>query len=350
MKIDPGLPRHPKTRKLARRLSVGTGEAVVYLLNLWGHCQQAKSVDGVLRLDAEDLATACDAPDNQDPDDLERALIESRWLTREGETVTVLGWVKHNGSLIQRWKAGRSGGRPPKENRPAPEKQPDKNRAETGRLSGDEPSDKPSVEPPDQPGTNRPGGLIGFDLTGQDMTAAAQHGSAAVRVVFDPETGAAAAGDLSIEGWGDAARIAGIPQDLRPGVAEMCLAHGALSFEERRVALDQLAAKLGSKSPPHSPLGLLRSILDGGEFTPNERTVKRRRAELDAAFREWLVGLDKPTLDALGDAFGASVSVRDELKNNGTFRDDPRGSPCVETRRAMLAVWDEIKPRQEALA
>ena len=58
------------------------------------------------------LKAQCKCP--ADAATFEAALIEAGFLSRDGNTITVLGWAEKNASLIAAWENGSKGGRPKK--------------------------------------------------------------------------------------------------------------------------------------------------------------------------------------------------------------------------------------------
>lgn len=85
--------------------------APLYLIRLWSHCQGSKGAK-FDNLPAVAVAMICEY--DGDPEKLNAALINARWLSRDGDSIEVLGWEKHNAQLIANWENGRKGGRPRK--------------------------------------------------------------------------------------------------------------------------------------------------------------------------------------------------------------------------------------------
>lgn len=153
MIVDRDFPDHWKT-KLLRRLVGDHGPLGV--IRLWGHCE-ARRTDTFL-ISPEALAAITDIP--AEPELIERALVECRWICREGDSVRVLGWSERNCNLLARIENGKKGGRPRKPT--ATGNDPADNLPVSGRLFCDEPaanlpvSDKrrgeeSRVEPEDSP-------------------------------------------------------------------------------------------------------------------------------------------------------------------------------------------------------
>lgn len=135
MIVDPDFPDHWKTRMLVALL--GDDEAApVYVLRLWGHCQNRKSE----LFDMPTVAIKAICRFSGDAETLESALQESGFISRDGKTVTVCGWSDYNASLVANWENGKKGGRPPKS---GTEKRPVQNPPETHGLSQPKPNENP---------------------------------------------------------------------------------------------------------------------------------------------------------------------------------------------------------------
>lgn len=142
MIIDPDMPDHWKTRMLVDLLG-GDEMAPVYLIRLWGHCQNRKKCD-FDSLPPAGLKALCRF--QGDADAFDTALAECGFISRDGSSVTVCGWDEHNSSLVAAWENGKRGGRPrkpsgnpnetqekPNENPDKTEQKPSQNPAETDR-------------------------------------------------------------------------------------------------------------------------------------------------------------------------------------------------------------------------
>lgn len=105
--------------------------APLYILRLWGHCQM-KRKDRFCDMPARGLAALCKYA-GDDPAALEAALIEARFIARDGDDVLVLEWAEKNASLIAAWENGKLGGRPkkPTGNPAVTQQEPRANQAET---------------------------------------------------------------------------------------------------------------------------------------------------------------------------------------------------------------------------
>jgi hypothetical protein len=122
MIICPSFPDHWKTRIL--RSMVGDA-GILCLLRLWGHCQHRKSQ----KFDGSPQIVAAIALWDQEPEKLEKALIESRFATRDGNTFTLHEWEQHNHRLFNGMKGGRPAKNEPKksgEKTPRKERNPAK--------------------------------------------------------------------------------------------------------------------------------------------------------------------------------------------------------------------------------
>ncbi len=151
MIVDPDMPDHWKTRMLADLLNDEL--APVYLLRLWGHCQnRKKSIFD--KLPPAAVKAICRY--QGDPNDLESALTECGFVHRDDDgTLEVVGWAEHNANLWSAWENGKKGGRPkkPTENPPDTPEKPNENPPDTGRSpdegdEGDE-GEKPQGGTPD---------------------------------------------------------------------------------------------------------------------------------------------------------------------------------------------------------
>jgi hypothetical protein len=106
--VDPDFLDHWRVGMVADAIS--DPMAPLYILRLWAHCQERKSVKFVMP--AAGLKAQCKCP--ADAARFEAALIEAGFLERDGATIVVLGWAEKNASLIAAWENGAKGGRPKK--------------------------------------------------------------------------------------------------------------------------------------------------------------------------------------------------------------------------------------------
>lgn len=164
MIVDPDFLDHWRTGMVAD--TIGDPMAALYILRLWAHCQERKSDTFVMP--TAGLKAQCKCP--ADAATFEAALIEAGFLSRDGNTITVLGWAEKNASLIAAWENGSKGGRPKKNpgethgkptgNPPVTQREPIANPGETDKrreeknsssLRSEEGSRKRSA-PPEAPG------------------------------------------------------------------------------------------------------------------------------------------------------------------------------------------------------
>ncbi len=113
--------------------------APFYLIRLWGHCQARKATR--FEIPAAGIKGLCKA--NCDAETLERALIESGYVERDGSSITVLKWAEKNAALISAWENGHRGGRPKK-----PDENPRVNDTKpmgSTHQTGSEPIDNPLI-------------------------------------------------------------------------------------------------------------------------------------------------------------------------------------------------------------
>lgn len=109
MIVSPDFLDHWKTAMFRDALG-GDPLAPTYILRLWAHCQNRKAWE-FPNTPAAALRGICRAS-SHDADLLDRALLASNFIERDGSTLLVPGWAEHNASLIAAWTNGRGGGRP----------------------------------------------------------------------------------------------------------------------------------------------------------------------------------------------------------------------------------------------
>lgn len=106
MIVDPDFLDHWRTGMVADAL--GDPMAPLYILRLWGHCQERKSDTFIMP--TRGLKAQCKF--GGDAEAFESALIEAGFIARDGDTITVIGWAEKNASLLAAWENGSRGGRP----------------------------------------------------------------------------------------------------------------------------------------------------------------------------------------------------------------------------------------------
>lgn len=84
--------------------------APVYIMRLWAHCQNRKG--DTFTIPCAGIKALCKFAG--DAATFEKALIDAEYLSRNGDSVTVIGWAERNASLIAAWENGGKGGRPKK--------------------------------------------------------------------------------------------------------------------------------------------------------------------------------------------------------------------------------------------
>ncbi|GJH00249.1 hypothetical protein [Paraburkholderia terrae] len=112
MIVDPDFIEHWKTRMLAELLgenNVADEMAPLYVLRLWAHCQQRKT-DRFESMSAVVLKAMCRFKGAAET--FERAMLDARFIEREGDLLIVHDWRKHNAALFANWENGKRGGRP----------------------------------------------------------------------------------------------------------------------------------------------------------------------------------------------------------------------------------------------
>lgn len=119
MIIQPDFLDHWKTRLLVETLNDPC--APLYLIRLWGHCQNRKTHRfplGYFNM----LKAICFAP--HETSVFQKALVECGFIRIEGEELVAHDWDNINASLIANWENGKSGGRPSKKTRGFEQKNP----------------------------------------------------------------------------------------------------------------------------------------------------------------------------------------------------------------------------------
>ena len=109
MIVDPDFFDHWRTQMVADMLG-GDPLAALYVMRLWAHCQNRRGDS--FAIPTAGIKALCKF--TGDGDALEAALIAAEYLTRDGATVTVVGWAEKNASLLAAWENGGKGGRPKK--------------------------------------------------------------------------------------------------------------------------------------------------------------------------------------------------------------------------------------------
>lgn len=100
MIVDPDFPDHWKTQLLTQLVGV---QAPLGLLRLWAHCQNRRTDSFTLTPDMLQAITRLPGKAKA----IEKALIESRWISRDGENVLVLGWRERNATWLSRIEGGK---------------------------------------------------------------------------------------------------------------------------------------------------------------------------------------------------------------------------------------------------
>jgi hypothetical protein len=109
MIVDPDFFDHWKTRMVVDALG-GDELAPLYIMRLWSHCQTRKGE--VFDIPTSGIKAICKYAGEAKV--LEDALVSADYLIREDKTVTIVGWLEKNASLVAAWSNGNLGGRPPK--------------------------------------------------------------------------------------------------------------------------------------------------------------------------------------------------------------------------------------------
>ena len=113
MNVHPALTRHPKF--VAFKRALGDAQALEYLLNIWGHCQEKKRGEdwGKVSLDYVEAIAGWSGEAGK----LWTALTmpfcgKNGWIHNKNGKVIVTAWNEHNGMLLKCWRVGSYGGRP----------------------------------------------------------------------------------------------------------------------------------------------------------------------------------------------------------------------------------------------
>lgn len=109
MIVDPDFFDHWRTRMVIDMLG-GDPLAPVYIMRLWAHCQNRKA--DTFAIPTVGIKALCQF--NGDAQALEDALIAAEYMSRDGSSVTVIGWAEKNAQLLAAWSNGSKGGRPTK--------------------------------------------------------------------------------------------------------------------------------------------------------------------------------------------------------------------------------------------
>lgn len=149
MNVHPSLPDHPKYLLYKQALGERGGDALDFLMRIWGHCQTMKRGENWGRVGPDYVEAV--ARWTGEPGKLFCALAREfcgkpGWVYQQknGDLI-ISNWAEHNRSLLRSWDAGTKGGRP--------------------RLSPRQPQENPKVFPR-QPQENP----TGLDLTGLDLS------------------------------------------------------------------------------------------------------------------------------------------------------------------------------------
>lgn len=110
MIVDPDFLDHWKTQMLID--SMNDSCAPLYVIRLWAHCQTRRAWE--FEIPPHGVKALCRF--NGDAELLDKSLQEAGFISRDKQSITVVGWYEHNASLIANWENGKKGGRPPKNN------------------------------------------------------------------------------------------------------------------------------------------------------------------------------------------------------------------------------------------
>lgn len=139
MIVDPDFLTHWRTLMLIDELD-GDEMAPLYVIRLWGHCQQRRS--DIFEMPTTGLKALCRY--RGDAEKLEAALVSSGFLERQGICLMVPKWKDHNAALVKNWANGGKGGRP-KQQKTETQTEPNRN---PNRTHG-EPNENPRRTQPE---------------------------------------------------------------------------------------------------------------------------------------------------------------------------------------------------------
>lgn len=125
MIVQPDFLDHWKTQVLTELLDDPC--APIYVIRLWGHCQNRKT-HRFERVNPALIKAICKAP--QKADLFESSMIEAGFLKIEGNEIVAHEWDIINASLIANWTNGKKGGRPRKKTHGLPIANPSKTHSE----------------------------------------------------------------------------------------------------------------------------------------------------------------------------------------------------------------------------
>jgi uncharacterized phage protein (TIGR02220 family) len=111
MIVDPDFFEHWRTRTVINALG-DDEKAPLYIMRIWAHCQTRRATQ-FEAMSPQGLRALCRY--SGDANVLEQALIDAAFIERDGDTILVPKWAKHNEKLIANWVNGAKGGRPPNE-------------------------------------------------------------------------------------------------------------------------------------------------------------------------------------------------------------------------------------------
>jgi uncharacterized phage protein (TIGR02220 family) len=267
MIVEPDFFDHWKTRMLVDLLD-GDELAPVYVMRLWGHCQQRRAF--AFSMPTAALRSTCRY--KGDPAKFEQAMTDAGFVSRnEDSDLVANGWDEYNAKLIANWTNGQKGGRPPKKGRdedddgepkpnpPKPQTKPQTKPKSNPLKTQPEPSDNPTETQTEFGVTDK----IGLEKSSKDKvkvkTIVGQEPDGS-----DSQPDESASADSSEQAEGEPAG-AELPQR-----------------DPERCILAYLNEKTGSNyKPVESNLKFIRGRLAEGA------TAEEVRAVIDAKVKEW---------------------------------------------------------------
>jgi hypothetical protein len=113
MIVQPDFLDHWKTEMLVQL--TGDKASPLLVLRLWAHCQKQRK--GTFpHMTPQVLKAVCRW--EGEPEALEKALTESRFIESDGSAITVHEWEEVNAGLFKSWENGKKGGRPKTQKKP----------------------------------------------------------------------------------------------------------------------------------------------------------------------------------------------------------------------------------------
>ncbi len=152
----------------------GDEAAPTYMLRIWGHCQNRRQwiFEGIT---SQALKALCRYPGEASK--LEKALLDTGFVRREGTALVIVDWDIYNATLIASWQNGKRGGRPRKDATDGEDQKPSNNPRDNDRIGKDTIGEE-KISNPDRPigaratpsepieSPSKPAALSEFEISG----------------------------------------------------------------------------------------------------------------------------------------------------------------------------------------